>query len=101
MLRQRNGLLIKLCIYQRLDLAILRRSNYGLEKAKDLSEAILSLSMIIGLIVGGILGHVIDKCQIAPVYILCFMVRGLGLFMMTFFITDFEEQKGLLYFSFF
>ena len=63
----------------------------GLDKAKDLSEAILSLSMIIGLIVGGILGHVIDKCQIAPVYILCFMVRGLGLFMMTFFITDFEE----------
>ena len=73
----------------------------GLDKAKDLSEAILSLSMIIGLVVGGILGHVIDKCQIAPVYILCFMVRGLGLCMMTFLITDFEEQKGLLYFSFF
>ena len=63
----------------------------GLEKAKDLSETILSLSMVIGLVVGGILGHVIDKCQIAPTFILCFLVRGLGLVMMTYFITDFEE----------
>ena len=63
----------------------------GLEKAKDLSETILSLSMIIGLVVGGILGHVIDKCQIAPTFILCFLVRGLGLVMMTYFITDFKE----------
>ena len=35
------------------------------------------------------------------VFIFCFLTRAAGLMTMTCAITDFEQQRGLLYFSFF
>jgi len=46
--------------------------------------------MVIGLMAGLLLGHFIDKCNITPLLLFCFILRGMGLFMMTLGITDFE-----------
>lgn len=56
--------------------------------------------MIIGLIMGFALGHVIDKFRISPILISCYLLRSFGLLSMTGVISNFEEQKGLLYCSF-
>ena len=72
----------------------------GLSKAMELSEMITTTSMVIGLFMGLMIGHIIDRSAIIPVFILCFMVRAAGLLLMTCLITNFEEQKGLLYCSF-
>uniref|UniRef100_A0A7S3I9L0 Major facilitator superfamily (MFS) profile domain-containing protein n=1 Tax=Favella ehrenbergii TaxID=182087 RepID=A0A7S3I9L0_9SPIT len=57
--------------------------------------------MVIGLMAGLLLGHVIDSCRITPMLLLCFLLRGVGLFMMTLGISDFAEQKAMLYCSIF
>ena len=57
--------------------------------------------MVIGLFAGLLLGHIIDSCRIAPVLLMCFLMRGCGLFFMTTMLTDFNEQKWLLYISLF
>ena len=44
----------------------------GLEEAKALSETITTTSMVIGLFVGLLLGHFIDRCRIGPLFIVCF-----------------------------
>ena len=73
----------------------------GLSKAMDLSEVITTTSMGIGLFMGLVLGHVIDRCAIMYVFISCYLTRAAGLMIMTCVITDYEQQRGLLYCSFF
>ena len=63
----------------------------GLDHAKSFSEKIISTSMVIGLGFGILLGQIVDKRKIAPVYVGVFAIRGLGLLLMTCFVTDFER----------
>ena len=73
----------------------------GLSKAMNLSETITTTSMFIGLILGLALGHIIDRCAIICIFLICYLTRAAGLMIMTCVITDFERQTGLLYCSFF
>ena len=46
--------------------------------------------MIVGLAMGSLLGCVVDKYQISPILLGCFLTRFVGLIGMTMFIKDFE-----------
>ena len=63
----------------------------GLSKAMDLSAMITTTSMVIGLFMGLLLGHIIDRCAIIHVFLLCYLTRAVGLLIMTCVITNYEE----------
>ena len=66
--------------------------------AKSLSENITALSMFVGIILGVVIGYLIDgkDKKILPYCLATLVFRGFGLIIMTTLVTDYESQLPLL-----